>query len=118
MQFLYRVYGYPHEFLHVLALWLIGRRAVQVTRTHVDIPNDLSMRQFVFVAGMPALVFGAATLACVLMLFSAANVGQAVLWFVAMDLFGLGAAGTVGDLMVIAARLRRDGTPPSDGQAR
>ena len=55
-----RIFGPPHELLHVLAL-LIGRRPTAISWTHVDIPDDLTTRQYVFVAGLPALVFWSAT---------------------------------------------------------
>lgn len=105
MEALTRLYGIPHEALHVLALWLIGRRATAVTRTHVDIPDNLPTGQYVFVAGLPALVFGTLTLISVIGLLSAATFMQTILAFVGMTAAGLGLAGTVGDIELIAARL-------------
>jgi hypothetical protein len=111
---LLRIFGWPHEALHVLALWLIGRRAVKMTRTYVDIPDDLSTLQYVFVAGLPALVFFTGLVLSVQVLFSAANLLQAALWFVLSSLFGLAALGTLGDILLILQRLFDDRTPPPD----
>jgi hypothetical protein len=105
MDWLLRLYSRPHEALHVLALRLIGRRPVAVGRQHVDIPDDLTTRQYVFVAGLPALVFGALTLAGVLALLNAGSlVALALAWLVIMA-GGFGAAGTVGDIQLIVLRL-------------
>src|SRR5690606_671759 len=110
MQFLIRVYGWPHEALHRLALWLLGRRAIAVTRTHVDIPDDLSTRAYVFVAGLPAFVFGLGAALGVVGLMNAATVGQAMLALGVILIMGLGLAGTTGDIQQILIRL----TTPSD----
>ncbi len=105
MSLLYRIFGWPHELLHVLALRLIGRRAVAITGTHVDIPDDLSTVQYVFVAGLPALVFWGIAVLCLQALFSAPSIGQAILWFALMSAASLAGFGTVGDLLLIIERL-------------
>ena len=111
MRLLYRVFGWPHELLHVLALRLIGRRAVSVTQTHVDIPDDLSTRQYTFVAGLPALVFWGVALVAMQALFSAQSLVQASLWFCIMTIFGLQAFGTLGDVHLIIMRLSDEQVP-------
>src|SRR5262245_9801967 len=105
MDLLLRIFGWPHEALHVLALWIIGRRAVKMTRTYVDIPDDLSTPEYVFVAGLPALVFFVGLGVSVQALFSASSLLQVVLWFSVSSLFGLAALGTLGDVLLIAQRL-------------
>jgi hypothetical protein len=105
MNTLIRLYGVPHEALHLLALWLIGRRAIRATRTHVDIPPDLTTRQYVFVAGLPAFVFGGIALMGVVGMLNAAAVGSLLVSGAAILLGGFGFAGTMGDLQLIAARL-------------
>ncbi len=105
MELLRRLYGYPHEALHVLALWLIGRRAVRATGLHVDVPDDLTTGQYVFVAGLPALVFGGAALLGVLALLNAHTLAQAALAWLAIILMGIGVAGTAGDVQMIVLRL-------------
>jgi hypothetical protein len=108
MELLYRLYGWPHEALHVLALLLIGRRPRAVTRLHVDIPDDLTTRQYIFVAGLPALVFGIAT-AMGLMLFARSqSFGETALGVAIMFIMGMGVAGTMGDLQQIAVKLAQD----------
>jgi hypothetical protein len=94
-----------------LALWLIGRRAVSVTRTHVDIPDDLTTPQYVFVAGLPAVLFWGAAAVCLQALLSASGIGQAVLWFVLMSVASLAGFGTLGDLLLIVERLVESQTP-------
>ena len=111
MDLLLRLYGWPHEALHVLALWLIGRRPRAVARQHVDIPDDLTRRQYVFVAGLPALVFGTAAALGIMAFFNAATLGQAALGLVVTLMMGIGVAGTVGDLQQIALRLAQDAEP-------
>jgi hypothetical protein len=107
MDFLIRVLGLPHEALHLLALLLIGRQAVRFTRTYIDIPADLTTRQYVFVAGLPALVFVLLLALGGLGMANAHTLGQAALGFAAA-LFGLiSAAGTMGDLALIARRLKQ-----------
>lgn len=105
METLTRIFGVPHELLHLLALLLIGRRATRFTRTAVDIPDDLSTGQYVFVAGLPALVFGAIFVLGVYGLLNAHTFPQAALALIAVLIGGFGAAGTVGDLQLIAQRL-------------
>ncbi|MDZ4763051.1 MAG: metalloprotease family protein [Chloroflexota bacterium] len=105
MNFLIRLYGVPHEALHVVALWLIGRRALRATRTHVDIPDDLTTRQYVFVAGLPALFFGGIALVALIGVLNAATLGQTALGMIGVTLAGLGFAGTMGDIQLIMARL-------------
>jgi hypothetical protein len=111
LNLLYRIFGWPHELLHVLALRLIGRHAVMVTRTHVDIPDDLTTGQYVFVAGLPALVFWGIAIVCLQALFSAANILQAILWFVLMSVAALAGFGTVGDILLIIERLMEKRMP-------
>lgn len=106
MHLLLRLFGPPHEWLHVLALWLVGRRPTRVTVTHVDIPDTLTTRQYVFVAGFPALVFGFGALLSVAGLVNAATFGQAVLGLAGTLVFGLGLAGTVSDIEQISLRLQ------------
>jgi hypothetical protein len=111
MDLLLRLYGWPHEALHVLALWLIGRRPRAVARLHVDIPDDLTTRQYVFVAGLPALVFGIGAALGIMTISNAASIGQAALGLVMTLVMGIGAAGTVGDIQQIALRLAQDAEP-------
>ena len=118
MHVLIRVFGPPHEFLHVVALWLVGRRPRRVTRTHVDIPDDLTARQYVFVAAFPALVFGVVALLGVAGLVNAVTFGQSMLALLAVFGGGLGLAGTVNDIELILLRLQRaDGDGPPHPQA-
>lgn len=114
MDLLLRIFGWPHEALHVLALWIIGRRAVKMTRTYVDIPDDLSTPEYIFVAGLPAMVFFGGLGITAQALFSATNLLQAVMWFAVSSLFGLAALGTLGDILLIGQRLFEDRTPPPD----
>jgi hypothetical protein len=116
MPLLYRIFGWPHELLHVLALRLIGRRAVTVTQTHVDIPGDLSTGQYVFVAGLPALVFWTIALLCLQALFSAPSIVQAILSFVLMSAAALAGFGTVGDILLIIERLSEKRIIPPDDE--
>jgi hypothetical protein len=105
MNFLIRVLGLPHEALHLVALILIGRRAVRFTRSYVDIPGDLTTRQYVFVAGLPAFVFITLMALGVIAMVNAHTAGQAALGLLAAVFGGLSAAGTMGDLGLILARL-------------
>jgi hypothetical protein len=105
MNILLRIFGWPHELLHVLALRLIGRRPTRVQQSHVDMPDDLSTGQFVFVAGLPALVFGLAAAISLQLLFAAGDVIQVIVWLLVTAFFALGVAGCVGDLMLILARV-------------
>lgn len=105
MQTLKRIYAGPHELLHVLALLLIGRKPREVRSDHVIIPPDLTTGQYVFVAGLPALVFfGALGLGAVL-LMNARSGSQAGIAVAIILAAGFGAVGTFGDLQLIAARL-------------
>lgn len=106
MELLYRIFGPPHELLHVLALLLIGRRPARVTARYVDIPDDLTTGQYVFVAGLPALVFWGVGLAGMVQLTSGANFGEVAVGFVVMTVGVLAGLGTIGDLQLIAARVR------------
>jgi hypothetical protein len=108
MELLYRIFGPPHEALHVLALWLIGRRAVAATRRHVDIPDDLSTGQYVFVAGLPALVFWSLTAIGIIGLTSSQSILQVVAAFL-LTTVGVGAGlGTLGDIQLIIMRLMEE----------
>ena len=108
MNLLLRIFGPPHEALHLLALLLIGRRAVRFTFRHVDIPDDLTTGQYVFVAALPAAAFVVLMALGVLGLVAAQTTAQALLGL-AGGLFGVfGASGTLGDLHLISARLARD----------
>jgi hypothetical protein len=100
-----RIYGAPHELLHVLALVLIGRRALHYARDHVIIPPDLTTAQYVFVAGLPALVFFGCTALGMLMLLDARTPAHAGIAVAIILAAGFGAAGTVGDLQLIMAKL-------------
>src|SRR4051812_1333908 len=106
METLYRIFGPPHELLHVLALFLIGRRPKAVGYKHVDIPNDLSTRAYVFVAGLPALVFWGAALIAALKLAGANGLGELLLIFALFSIFVLAGLGTFGDIQLILRRLQ------------
>ena len=108
MSFLLRVFGPPHEGLHLLALILIGRQAVRFTVRHVDIPADLTTRQYVFVAGFPAMVFSVVSGLGVIGLVLAHTWIQTGLGFAAGLLGTLAFAGTMGDLQLIAVRLTQE----------
>ncbi len=105
MNILVRIFGWPHELLHVLALRLIGRRPLRVQQSHVDIPDDLSTSQFVFVAGLPLLVFSVLSTVSVSFLLNAPDLLQIILWLCVTAFFALALMGTLGDLMLILARL-------------
>jgi hypothetical protein len=107
VELLYRLFGPPHEALHVLALWLIGRRPRAVSFRHIDIPDDLSTGQYVFVAGLPALVFWSVALIGALRLATAGNFSDLLLGFAVMSLGGLAGLGTYGDLRLIWRRLNQ-----------
>lgn len=108
MRVLLRIFGPPHEALHLLALLLIGRRAERFTFRHVDIPPDLTTRQYVFVAGMPALVFSIISSLGVIGLVLAQTWTQAALGLAVGLLGTVALAGTMGDVQLIAARLMRE----------
>ena len=102
-----RLYGWPHELLHLLALRLLGRRARAIRHTHVDIPADLGRGQFVFVAGLPALVFWPLCGIGAQQLLTASEPRAALFWLLFTALLLPAAAGTLGDLALIVLRLRR-----------
>ena len=103
MNWLMMLYGYPHEALHVLALLLMGRRALKFERTHVIIPDDLSVRQFIFVAALPGLVFFV-IFAWGLLAFL--NGWSLIGALIAVMIGGFGTAGALGDLHLIITRLQ------------
>ncbi|NWG16734.1 MAG: hypothetical protein HXY41_08875 [Chloroflexi bacterium] len=111
MNLLVRLFGPPHEFLHLLALWLIGRRAVSFTRSHVEIPADVTTRQYVFVAGLPALVFWSAAAVGLLGALNAPDAGRFVIALIAAAVATLAGIGTLGDLHLIILRLLQDRSP-------
>jgi len=104
---LYRIFGPPHELLHILALLLIGRRPKAVSSRYVDIPNDLSTPAYVFVAGLPALVFWGAALAALLAVVNSQSIGSALIAFVVFTLAAVAGFGTLGDIQLILRRLRQ-----------
>ena len=106
MEILYRIFGPPHELLHVLALVVIGRRPERVTTRYVDIPDDLTTGQYIFVAGLPTLVFWGIAIVGISLLIGGDSLGKVVIGFVAMTVGGLAGLGTLGDLQLIAARVR------------
>ncbi len=108
METLLKLYGPIHESLHVLALWLIRRRAVTWTNRYVDIPADLTTGQYVFVAGLPAVVFwGVAAVGLVQMVSGGDLVGMGV-GMLLLLVGGLGGWGTVGDLQLIWEKLQSE----------
>jgi hypothetical protein len=100
-----RIYGAPHELLHVLALMLIGRRALKYTNRQVTIPPDLTTAQYIFVAGLPAIVFFGCLALGAVGLLNARTPGQAGIGVAVILAAGFGAAGTIGDLQLIAMKL-------------
>ena len=114
MNTLTRLFGWPHELLHVLALILIGRRPEAITGRYVDIPDDLPTGQFVFVAGLPALVFWLGAAVCLRAIFGAADLGGIVLALGGAIIFALAGLGTMGDLQLIAMRLLKERFEPPD----
>jgi len=105
MNFLIRLFGPPHESLHWLALRMIGRNALDVTATHIDIPDDLSVWQYIFVAGMPALVFWGTAVLGLMMLMSTRTVGDLLGGLLLTTLGSLAGLGTMGDIQLIITRL-------------
>jgi hypothetical protein len=103
---LYRIFGPPHELLHVLALLLIGRRPKTIGYRHVDIPDDLSTRAYMFVAGLPALVFWGAALVAALKLATSKSLGETVLTFIVFSIAVMAGLGTIGDIQLILRRLQ------------
>jgi hypothetical protein len=115
MDFLIRIFGPPHESLHVLALRVIGRQAKSKTQTYVDIPDDLTLGQYVFVAGLPAFVFWNMAIVGLLILVNAPNLPTLALGIVLLLVGGLAGFGTLGDLQLIAERIMEDqNKPPRD----
>ncbi len=106
METLYRIFGPPHELLHVLALLLIGRRPKTVGYKHVDIPDDLDTRAYVFVAGLPALVFWGIAVVAGIKLANASGVGEVIMTFVVFSVAALAGLGTLGDIQLIIRRLQ------------
>jgi hypothetical protein len=108
MDFLYQIFGPPHEMLHVLALRLIGREPKAVAKRHVDIPDDLTLPQYVFVAGLPAFVFWNIGTIGLVVLINAPNLPALAAGWVLTLVGGLGGLGTLGDLHLIYKRLTDD----------
>ncbi|MBW4437224.1 MAG: DUF3267 domain-containing protein [Pleurocapsa minor GSE-CHR-MK-17-07R] len=115
-----RVIGIPHELLHVLALLLIRRRPTGIGLKHVDVPDDLSTRQYIFVAAFPTLAFLLLAAVGLVLLMNAASVLTALAGIVLVLLGMLGMAGGVGDVQLIQLRLARDRMErsPEDTQFR
>jgi hypothetical protein len=111
METLYRIFGPPHEFLHWLALRIVGKRAIQVTGRYIDIPADLTRNQYLFVAGLPALVFWGIALVGMLWVVNAPDFQGIVLGFIMFSLGTLAGLGTLGDLSLILKRLESDQDP-------
>jgi hypothetical protein len=99
------IVGWPHEGLHALALRLIGRRARRITKTHIDIPDDLSTGQFIFVAGLPALIFWGLAGGAAWWLLQTTVWWQSLAALVFTLVFSLAGIGTLGDLHLIVTRL-------------
>lgn len=114
MAWLLRVFGPPHEALHWLALRLIGRRPARMSGRHIDLPPDLTTRQYIFVAGLPAFVFLLIGALGLLGLILSATVMQAALGLVAAGLGMIGLASAAGDLQLIAERLANDARAGDD----
>lgn len=112
MEQLQKIYGAPHELLHVLALMLIGRRALKFSNDHVIVPSDLTTAQYVFVAALPAIVFFTCMALGVLGLLNARTPGQAGIGVAVILAAGFGAAGTFGDLQLIWLKLSQRGSEP------
>lgn len=104
MFWIMRIFGPPHELLHLLGLWLVGRRAVAFSWRHVDIPPDLSLGEYLFVAGLPALVFWGAAGVGLLRLLNADGLNGVIIGGVVLLLGVLGGLGTVGDLHLMMMR--------------
>ena len=106
MEILFRIFGPPHELLHVLALFLIGRRPKAISYKHVDIPDDLSTPAYIFVAGLPALVFWGAALLAAIKLATANTFGEIVVAFVLFSVAVMAGLGTLGDIQLIIKKLQ------------
>lgn len=111
MNLLRRLFGIPHEALHVLALWLIGRRPERVTSTHVDIPGDLSTGRYVFVAIFPTAVFLIIAAMGLVGMASAGSIMQFGVALIAAIVGSIGTVGGMGDLHLITLRLAQDAEP-------
>ncbi len=107
MDILYRIFGPPHELLHVLALFLIGKRPKSIGYRHVDIPDDLSKVEYVFVAGLPALVFWGIAIVVALKMVNASSLGEGLILFVAFSLASFAGLGTLGDIELIVRRIKQ-----------
>jgi hypothetical protein len=114
MDFLIRFFGPPHESLHVLALLFIGQRPKSTTSTYVDIPEDLTTGQYVFVAGLPAFVFWNMAIVGIILLVNAPNFPGLALGFVLLLVGGLAGFGTLGDIQLIYDRIMRDQNKKDD----
>src|SRR5579871_2542058 len=112
MERLKRIYGTPHELLHVLALALIGRRALEFASDHVIIPSDLTTRQYVFVAGLPAVVFVICFALGGVGLLNARTVNQAGIAAAVMIASAPAVAGTIGDMQLIVLKLTETNQRP------
>ena len=106
MEILYKIFGPPHELLHVLALLLIGRRPKTIGYRHVDIPDDLSTRAYVFVAGLPAFVFWGIAIIAGVKLGGATTLSEVVVPFIVFSIAVIAGLGTVGDIQLIMRRLK------------
>lgn len=108
MNLLRLLFGALHEGLHVLALWLIGRRPERVTISHVDIPGDLSTGRYVFVAIFPTVVFLLIAAFGLVGMASAGSIMQFGVALVMAIIGSIGAVGGLGDLHLITLRLAQD----------
>ena len=90
----------------MLALFLIGRRPKAISYRHVDIPDDLGTKAYVFVAGLPALVFWGAALIAGIKLGNANGFGEVVMTFILFSIAVMAGLGTVGDIQLIMRRLQ------------
>lgn len=105
MLFLYRIFGPPHELLHVLALFLIGRKPESFTATHVDIPSDLTKGQYIFVAGLPIATFAVVWAIGVIALLNSTDLIQIILALMVALFGGFGVQSGMGDIQLILLRL-------------
>ncbi|HVU12588.1 MAG TPA: hypothetical protein VHD90_14995 [Phototrophicaceae bacterium] len=106
-----RVYSTPHELLHVFALALIGRKPLKAASDHVIIPDDLTTGQYVFVAGLPALVFFGCLALGAVGLIDAKTVNQAGIAVAVIIASAAAAGGTIGDLQLIMLKLSQPNRP-------
>ncbi len=105
MDVLYKIFGPPHELLHVLALLLIGRRPKTIGYRHVDIPDDLGKWAYIFVAGLPAVVFWGTAIFAGIRLATSTTLADGVIAFVIFSIAVMAGLGTVGDIQLIMKRL-------------